>query len=1074
MSKLNLTDLANFRNSATVIAVINNNSAATETAVENTLSRDGTSPNQMLSQLDMNSNRIINLPAPVSPTEPLRRMDLPETEFVQYFAGAGLALTGSTFSVAPLGVTNAMLAGSIVASKLATNNSDVGTFGSSTQTSQFTVNAQGLITQASTVTITPALGSIVGLGAGVATFLATPSSANLAAAVSNETGSGALVFAISPTLTTPVLGVATGTSLNLSSTLTVGSTVSIPSSYITMGTRTGNDGEASHIRLYDSGAASTSYGFGVSVAGILSANTQVAHEWAVNASPIMTGTSSVINIPLTTATTSTTTGALKVAGGVGVAGNVAAASYYIGTVATLQAGGGFTILNNLTGGIGIAVGNPLSLYLSDTHRFDNNAANVAFVDISSTGILVYQGAVTLPSNPTQPLHAATKQYVDSLASGLQPKASVVAATTVAGTLATSFANGSVIDGVTLATGNRILIKNQAAPADNGIYTVNGAGAPTRATDLNTWAASQGAVVFVTGGTANISTSWVAGNTAGGTIGVTAMVWTQFAASSTYLPGSGLTLTGNTFSITPAGVTSSMLASALTLAGATTISGTLTLAADPTLALQAATKQYVDAAAAPLASLAEAQAGTSTTKYMSPQRVRDYLETGSSFLQTGSGAVARAMRDKVRELAVSVKDFGATGNGSTDDTTTIQAALNSGASAVFVPTGTYKVGSVTVPAGVRLFGTQSIHTGNPSDITTGSWFYCGTDVTNPVVIVKSGASVEGLGFWYPSQVSNATPTVYPPSIQFDHDVYNAMVRNCFFANSYIAINNSASSVNGSFTITDCWGYALSRGISLSNGTDITHITRVQFSKTLYPGASPGATLIAWVQANGLAFDIGRQDNGRASDCFAFGYNIGFRNLNTTGGWQWINCSADGCKFPWSIEGTSTAISLVGCSLTAASFADATDPLCDALTVNCTGKVLVSSCRFGYSARYAVSGVAASSLLITGCEFNSIGALAPGLFTASGVRLDSTIANVSITNNMIDGNNNNNVPAVIINNGALGTQINNNLIKNTGTAPTVLLDTAADKFTIVGNIFNHTGGIVGSTSGLNTIIANNLSY
>lgn len=56
---------------------------------------------------------------------------------------------------------------------------------------------------------------LAGLGTGVATFLATPTSANLASAVTNETGSGLLVFATTPTLTTPVLGAATGTSVTL-------------------------------------------------------------------------------------------------------------------------------------------------------------------------------------------------------------------------------------------------------------------------------------------------------------------------------------------------------------------------------------------------------------------------------------------------------------------------------------------------------------------------------------------------------------------------------------------------------------------------------------------------------------------------------------------------------------------------------------------------------------------------------------------------------------------------------------------------------------------------------------------
>lgn len=62
----------------------------------------------------------------------------------------------------------------------------------------------------------PVSTGISGLGANVATFLATPSSANLASAVTGETGSGALVFAVNPTLTTPNIGAATGTSVTLS------------------------------------------------------------------------------------------------------------------------------------------------------------------------------------------------------------------------------------------------------------------------------------------------------------------------------------------------------------------------------------------------------------------------------------------------------------------------------------------------------------------------------------------------------------------------------------------------------------------------------------------------------------------------------------------------------------------------------------------------------------------------------------------------------------------------------------------------------------------------------------------
>lgn len=76
MAKITLTDLANLQNETTAVTAINNNNAAIETAFENTLSRDGTSPNKMSADLDMDSNRILNLPEPLSANEPIRLQDI--------------------------------------------------------------------------------------------------------------------------------------------------------------------------------------------------------------------------------------------------------------------------------------------------------------------------------------------------------------------------------------------------------------------------------------------------------------------------------------------------------------------------------------------------------------------------------------------------------------------------------------------------------------------------------------------------------------------------------------------------------------------------------------------------------------------------------------------------------------------------------------------------------------------------------------------------------------------------------------------------------------------------------------
>lgn len=145
--------------------------------------------------------------------------------------------------------------------------------------------------------------------------------------------------------------------------------------------------------------------------------------------------------------------------------------------------------------------------------------------------------------------AATVGQLSAVSAGFNVKDSVRVATAAAGTLASSFENGDTVDGVTLATGDRILIKDQAAGAENGIYIVAASGAPTRATDADTSADIRAAYVWVEEGTTNADTAWFL-TTDSVTLGTTALTFTQVSGLGQVTAGDALTKTGNTLNVAP--------------------------------------------------------------------------------------------------------------------------------------------------------------------------------------------------------------------------------------------------------------------------------------------------------------------------------------------------------------------------------------------------------------------------------------------------------------------------------------------------------------------------------------------
>jgi hypothetical protein len=154
--------------------------------------------------------------------------------------------------------------------------------------------------------------------------------------------------------------------------------------------------------------------------------------------------------------------------------------------------------------------------------------------------------ITSLADPTGALDGANKQYVDAVAQGLAPKDSVRAATTANIVIATALNAADVIDGVTLANGDRVLVKDQSAPAENGIYVV--AASPARATDADAWAELPAAFTFVEQGTVNADTGWVCTADQGGTLNTTAVTWAQFSGAGAIVSGAGLTKTGSTLDV----------------------------------------------------------------------------------------------------------------------------------------------------------------------------------------------------------------------------------------------------------------------------------------------------------------------------------------------------------------------------------------------------------------------------------------------------------------------------------------------------------------------------------------------
>ena len=187
---------------------------------------------------------------------------------------------------------------------------------------------------------------------------------------------------------------------------------------------------------------------------------------------------------------------------------------------------------------------------------------------------------TVSTAPVSGNDVVNKTYLDFFAAGISWKQPVNCGTTANITLS----GLQTIDGVTTVAGDRVLVKSQTAPAQNGIYLAS-ATAWSRAPDADTWDELISAICFVESGSTLAGSAWYCTIQPGGTLGVTAVTWSNFSVAATYAAGTGLTLTDYVFSITNTGVTAAAYGSASkTLTATVNAQGQLTVLAETNIAI----------------------------------------------------------------------------------------------------------------------------------------------------------------------------------------------------------------------------------------------------------------------------------------------------------------------------------------------------------------------------------------------------------------------------------------------------------------------------------------------------------